>query len=266
MKPTVQNFRSDQPKMLSKREDKKSVNLKWNSRLFFQLGLILSLVATILVVESTIGLTYATTVADINDPFIDPPTITYVVDTPKPVVVEEKKVEIQKPVVRKPITEVLTVIDNDVSDKTETKLASTETAPPSIPSPTPGPTKPVVNTGPRDIISVEFVPVFPGCEMLTTNDERRQCLSEKISAFIARKFDSDKFSYLEAGKTFRIDVQFKIDALGNVTDVRSRAPERQLEEEAIRVINKLPSIKPGMQGTTPVEVFYRIPITFQSRN
>lgn len=267
MKPTVQNFRSDQPKMHSKREDKKSVNHKWNSRLYFQLGLIVSLIATILVVESTIGLTYATTVAESHDPVIDPPTITYVVDTPKPVVVEEKKVEIQKPVVKKPIiTDVVNVIDDKELNKTETEVASTETAPTPVSPPTPNPTKPVVNSGPKDIISVEHVPVFPGCEMLTTNEERRQCLSEKISAFIGRKFDSDKFSYLEAGKTFRIDVQFKIDTKGNITDVRSRAPERRLEEEAIRVINKLPSIKPGMQGSTPVEVFYRIPITFQSKN
>lgn len=262
MKPSVQSFQSNQPKMLSKREDKKRVNLKWNSRLFFQFGLVVSLVITILVVESTIGLTFTKTVADNSEPMLDPPTMVYVVDKPKPVVVNDKKVVEQKPVIKKTIiTDVIKVVPNIATTITETPLATTQNPP--LPN-TPVVVVPVVNTGPKDINTVEFVPIFPGCEALSSNEERKQCLSDKIRAFIARKFDADEFSYLDSGKTFRIDVQFKIDSKGQITEVRSRAPEKSLEEEAIRVINLLPHIKPGMQGATPVEVFYRVPITFRT--
>ncbi|KAA3621481.1 MAG: hypothetical protein DWP94_10330, partial [Flavobacterium sp.] len=82
MKPSVQNFQSDQPKMLSKREDKKLVNHKWNSRLYFQLGLIVSLAITIVVIESTYGLTVVKEVATGKDPFMDPPTVIYEIDKP----------------------------------------------------------------------------------------------------------------------------------------------------------------------------------------
>jgi len=37
MKLSNNNLNNDQPKSLSKRNDKKSVNIKWNSKLFFQI-------------------------------------------------------------------------------------------------------------------------------------------------------------------------------------------------------------------------------------
>ncbi len=45
------NFSNDQPKSLSKRSDKKSVNIKWNSKLFFQLGLILSILVVYFLIQ-----------------------------------------------------------------------------------------------------------------------------------------------------------------------------------------------------------------------
>jgi protein TonB len=263
MKPSVQKFKSDQPKELSKREDKRRVNHKWNSRLFFQIGLVVSLIITILVVESTIGLTFTKAVAENSDPMMDPPAITYVVEKPETVTAIEQKIVEQKPVIKNPvITDVITVLPNTAPITMETPVAAIDN-PPVVYTPA-LPDKPVVNSGPKDINTVEFVPVFPGCESLTSNEERKQCLSDKIRAFIGRKFNSDEFSYLDSGKTFRIDVQFKIDTKGNITEVRSRAPERSLEQEALRVINLLPPIKPGMQGNMPVEVYYRVPITFKT--
>ena len=94
---------------------------------------------------------------------------------------------------------------------------------------------------------------------------REGCVCEdKIRAFISKKFNTDEFAYLDSGKQFRIDVQFMIDKNGNVQEVRSRAPERSLEHEAERVIKLLPTVKPGMQGKTPVDVIYRIPIIFKT--
>ncbi len=263
MKPSVQKFQSDRPKKLSKREDKKSVNHRWNSRLYFQLGLIISLGITIIVVESTIGLSVIKEVAIGRDPVMDPPTVTYTVEKPKPVVVPKEKVVKQEPVVRKRTITTEVAVAKNLPAIVETPVAAID-APKANVVTADKRTLPPVNTGPENINTVEFAPVFPGCESLGSNEERKQCLSDKIRSFISKKFDTDEFSYLDSGTVFRIDVQFKIDHTGKVREVRSRAPERALENEAIRVINLLPKIKPGMQGEKPVEVIYRVPITFKT--
>ncbi len=38
---------------------------------------------------------------------------------------------------------------------------------------------------------VEQVPIFPGCEKLSTNGERKACMSEKISKLVQRKFNTN---------------------------------------------------------------------------
>jgi protein TonB len=263
MKPSVQNFQSDQPKKLSKREDKNNVNHRWNSRLYFQLGLIISLGITILVVESTIGLSVIKDVATGDDPFMDPPTMTYIVEKQDPVVIPKLKEVRQTPTERKRNIATQIEVARNLSTALETPLASNETPKANVAAPV-RPTSSREKSTPENINTVEFVPVFPGCESLHSNEERKQCLSDKIRSFISRKFNTEEFSYLDSGTVFRIDLQFKIDQNGLVREVRSRAPERSLENEAVRVINLLPKIKPGMQGEIPVEVIYRVPITFKT--
>lgn len=265
MKPSVQNLKSNQPKMLSKREDKKSVNHKWNSRLFFQLGLVISLIVTTLVMESTIGLSARASIVERWEPFMDPAMIIYTVEKHEPTVVYKKKKVKQKRVIQKKVITIKIIpVDDNLAKIIETPVAAIDTPVVS------GTSTVITNTpekksGTDNINTVEFAPIFPGCESLSNNEERKACLSDKIRAFILRKFDTEEFSYLDSDKIFRISVEFKIDVNGNVTEIRSRAPEKSLEEEAIRVIKLLPSMKPGMQGTMPVEVFYRVPITFKTK-
>ncbi len=109
--------------------------------------------------------------------------------------------------------------------------------------------------------SVENVPIFPGCEK-GNNEKKRKCMSEKIAKFVQRKFNTDLAGDLGFSGRQRINVIFKIDRSGNVTGVRARAPHPQLEDEAIRVINLLPKMKPGMQLGKAVIVPYSLPIIF----
>jgi len=110
--------------------------------------------------------------------------------------------------------------------------------------------------------SVESVPIFPGCEK-GNNKKKRKCMSEKIAKFVKRKFDTDLACDLGLTGMQRIAVIFKIDKGGNVTAVRARAAHPKIEEEAIRVINLLPKMKPGMQIGKPVIVPYSLPIIFE---
>ncbi|APY11252.1 energy transducer TonB [Seonamhaeicola sp. S2-3] len=109
---------------------------------------------------------------------------------------------------------------------------------------------------------IENVPVFPGCEK-GNNNQKRACMSKKISQFVNKKFNTELASDLGLSGRQRINVIFKIDKTGAVTGIRARAPHPGLEKEAKRVIGLLPKMKPGMQRGKPVNVPYSLPIIFQ---
>ncbi|TNJ41939.1 energy transducer TonB [Tamlana fucoidanivorans] len=109
---------------------------------------------------------------------------------------------------------------------------------------------------------IENVPIFPGCEK-GSNQEKRDCMSKKISQFVNKKFNTELASELGLSGRQRINVIFKIDKTGSITGIRARAPHPGLEKEAARVIGMLPKMKPGKQRGKPVNVPYSLPIIFQ---
>ncbi len=88
-------------------------------------------------------------------------------------------------------------------------------------------------------------------------------MSEKISKLIRKKFNPDLADGLGLSGKQKIDVQFKIDKTGKVTDIKTRAPHARLEKEAERVINKIPQMTPGRQSNKNVGVIYSLPIIFK---
>ncbi|WP_053992950.1 energy transducer TonB [Mangrovimonas sp. TPBH4] len=110
---------------------------------------------------------------------------------------------------------------------------------------------------------IENVPVFPGCEKEKGNNAKKACMSEKISKFVNKKFNTDLASELGLSGRQRINVIFKIDKNGEITNIMARAPHPGLEKEAKRVIGLLPKMKPGMQRGKAVTVPYSLPILFQ---
>ncbi|MCK8481942.1 energy transducer TonB [Psychroserpens algicola] len=110
---------------------------------------------------------------------------------------------------------------------------------------------------------IENVPIFPGCENEKGNEAKKQCMSDKISKFVNRKFNTDLAGDLGLSGRQRINVIFKIDKTGNIVGIRARAPHPGLEKEAKRVIGLLPKMKPGKQRGKPVNVPYSLPILFQ---
>ena len=108
---------------------------------------------------------------------------------------------------------------------------------------------------------IENVPIFPGCDK-GNNAERRKCMSQEITKFIHRKFNTDLAGDLGLSGMHRISVIFKINKNGDVTDVRARATHPKLKAEAIRVVNMLPKMKPGIHKGKAVVVPYSMPINF----
>lgn len=108
---------------------------------------------------------------------------------------------------------------------------------------------------------IENVPVFPGCEIYTTEEERKMCFNQKMQEHVKNNFNYPKAA-LEMNITGRVYVQFVIDSNGKVRNIQKRGPDRLLEQEAERIIAALPKIKPGVQRGKSVKVKYGIPINF----
>jgi protein TonB len=69
-----------------------------------------------------------------------------------------------------------------------------------------------------------------------------------------------------SGTRQRISVQFTVDSNGNVVDILSRAPGKELEREATRVISKLPKMTPAKKKNKNVDMIYQIPIVVQAEH
>ncbi|MBI9040536.1 energy transducer TonB [Lutibacter sp.] len=109
---------------------------------------------------------------------------------------------------------------------------------------------------------IENVPVFPGCT--GTEEELKKCLQEGITNHVNKNFNTNltKELKLEPGVQ-RIYVMFKIDKDGNISDIKSRASHKALEDEAIRVVSLLPKMTPGKHKSNFVNVKYALPIAFK---
>ncbi|MDT7830747.1 energy transducer TonB [Flavobacteriaceae bacterium S356] len=126
---------------------------------------------------------------------------------------------------------------------------------------------------------IERVPVYKGCE---DDLNKNNCLNNKIRRFIGRHFNVNDAKCLEykteydkklkkevkvctkevkAGRV-TIKTTFVIDTIGYTTDIKALSPYPLLNEEAVRVIKKLPKFKPGFQRGRKVRVRYRLPIMF----
>ena len=98
-------------------------------------------------------------------------------------------------------------------------------------------------------VVVEEMPMFPGgdAELL--------------------KYIAEHTNYPEVAKENniqgRVIIMFCVTSKGGVSQVSVlKGVDPELDAEAIRVVNTLPTFKPGKQGGKPVPVWYMVPITF----
>lgn len=237
--------------MEPKKNPKADVGRK--SLLFFQIGMILMLLLAWQAVEWK---TYDKSLSDfgrldVGDELVEEIPITQQLTPPPP------------PPPPPPAPEVIDVIE-DEEDVEETIIESTETHQDEKIVEVKEIKEEVVEEEIADVpfAVIENVPVYPGCENMSGNDAKKKCMSEKVSAFINKKFNTDLAGDLGLDGRQRISVQFKIDKNGRVIDVRARAPHPRLEQEAVRVVESLPNMTPGKQRGKPVGVLYSLPIVF----
>ena len=110
-------------------------------------------------------------------------------------------------------------------------------------------------------VIIEDIPLFPGCEKVDKS-KRRECFQEKINKHIIKNFRYPEISQ-EMGIQGRVYVSFIIGKDGKVIAVKPRGPDKNLEKEAQRIIERLPQMIPGKQRGKAVRVPYSISITFR---
>ena len=108
-------------------------------------------------------------------------------------------------------------------------------------------------------ITIEEVPVFPGCENET---DKRACFGKMMQQHISKVFRYPELEQ-EMGIEGRVNVMFDIQKDGTIGNIRKRGPNGNLENEAARIIGKLPKMTPGKQRDQNVKVSFSIPITFR---
>ena len=111
---------------------------------------------------------------------------------------------------------------------------------------------------------IEDVPVFPGCENVAKS-QLRDCFNEKMQDHIRKNFRYPEIAQ-EMGIQGRVSVLFTIQKDGSIGNIRLRGPDKNLEAEAQRIIEKLPRMTPGKQRGRPVRVPFSIPIMFVLRD
>ena len=87
---------------------------------------------------------------------------------------------------------------------------------------------------------------------------------KRMKKFIVENIDKKITQNLDLPEgRYKVFTQFIIDTLGNVTDIKVRAPHPKLKDEIIKMFKKLPQFIPGKQGGKIVKTKYNLPITFE---
>ena len=106
---------------------------------------------------------------------------------------------------------------------------------------------------------VDQVPIFPGCENAT---DKKACFQESMNRHIRKNFNYP-LEAQEKGIQGRVSVVFIISKEGEIKNIRKRGPHELLENEAVRIIERLPQMTPGKHKGEAVEVPFSIPISFK---
>ena len=117
----------------------------------------------------------------------------------------------------------------------------------------------IVNSYSQNISWSEKAPVFPSCE---NEEDKRTCFNKEIQKHISKHFKYP-LEAQEKGIQGRVSLLFTINEDGLIQNLKLRGPDELLENEAERIIMRLPKMSPGKHKGEVVGVTYSIPITFK---
>jgi len=115
----------------------------------------------------------------------------------------------------------------------------------------------------KSFTNVDKIPLFKSCESSSKKDQL-DCFNVEMIKHIEKHFIYPKEAIVKRieGKVW---VRFVIDSEGTVTNIKTLGPKgaEVLNNEAKRVISKLPKFEPAKIGGTTTTVKYGMPISFE---
>ncbi len=106
-------------------------------------------------------------------------------------------------------------------------------------------------------------PIYPGCRKKKSELDKKKCFTSKMYRHVQRKFNSDIAQNIGLKRGVnKIRIHFVIDKNGDAIVLKVRTANKDLEKEAIRVIQSLPKMIPGNVDGKNEEIKYSIPISF----
>ncbi|MEZ2415963.1 energy transducer TonB [Muriicola sp. E247] len=251
-KPVLSDSKRDvRTKPLPRWMRKKEANLKKRGAIYFQLGLILAMILTYLGLEASFQSSENSilTISEWEEPIIVMEQI--------PVIQEEKPIPLKTKVVYNPAEFIISESDPvDVDALIQPEIPQF----PPLPLDSIRYSDSTKDEPPLILIDlVDEVPVFPGCEDVK---DKKACFNEMMQKHIIKNFRYPEIAQ-ELGIQGRVSVMFTIQNDGSIGNIRYSGPDKNLEAEALRIIQKLPKMTPGKQKGKPVRVPFSIPILFK---
>jgi len=108
---------------------------------------------------------------------------------------------------------------------------------------------------------VEIAPVYNGCEDLSA-EETMKCFKNKVSTFIKREFNLSVSRELNLSEPKQVEAFFIINENGNLTGMKVRDSEVTIQAEILRVLRKMPVMKPAIHNGKSVSVLCSIIVTY----
>ena len=108
---------------------------------------------------------------------------------------------------------------------------------------------------------VDISPVYNGCEELS-EEETMKCFKNKVSTFIKREFNLSVSKDLNLSEPKQVDAFFIINENGNLTGMKVRDSEVTIQAEILRVLRKMPVMKPAIHNGKNVSVLCSIIVKY----
>lgn len=223
-------------------------NINRNSSLYFSLGLALVLLMTYIALEWK---SYGSAAEWDHSILIQAPTI-----EEKPIVIKIPKKQPAKKIQSPPLIKIME--DDELIEETPIESSESDMNKEIVPIDSIA----VLEDFEDEIIDfvlIEEVPVFPGCE---DQQDKRRCFQSMMIKHVNKNFRYPE-SAIQMGLEGRVFVQFTIEKDGSIGDIKMRGPDKILETEAARIIEKLPAMIPGKQRGKNVRVPFTMPIVFK---
>nr|WP_321234547.1 energy transducer TonB [uncultured Psychroserpens sp.] len=103
---------------------------------------------------------------------------------------------------------------------------------------------------------------FPNTPSNLSREDKKNHFNKKMSEFTNKNFNMDITNNLGLSGKQRMQVQFTVDTIGNIKDIKVRTPHPILKKEVLRLMNLLPKFVPAKHRGKHVSVSYALPFVF----